>query len=281
MQNVKITADSTCDLSGPLLQKYDISISPLSINMGDKTYHDGVDIHPDDLYGYAERTGRLPKTAAVTKQEYLRLFTPYVVAGRSVVHFTISSEMSSCYQNAVSAAAELENVYVVDSRNLSSAIGLLAIRASELAARGADGEEIKKRMDRDREKLETSFVISTLRYLSKGGRCSAVAALGANLLSLKPCIEVKGGRMTVGKKYRGKLEKCLERYGKDRLSGRKDLDLERCFITHSSLPPYVAARVRNLVRGYVPFQEILDTDAGCTVCSHCGPGTLGILFFRK
>ncbi len=281
MPNVKITADSTCDLSKTLVRKYDISISPLYINMDGKAYRDGLEIRPEDLYAYADRTGQLSKTSAVTVQDYLDLFTPYVLAGRSVVHFTISSKMSSCYQNAVYAAKEVGNVFVVDSQNLSTGIGHLALLASELAAKGVAAQDIKQLLDIQKEKLETSFIINTLKYLHKGGRCSSVAALGANLLSLKPCIEVRNGEMSVGKKYRGSLEKCLESYIIDRLKGRDDIDYHRCFLSHSALPDGIAEDVRKLMTKLAPFEEVLETETGCTVCNHCGPGTLGIIFFRK
>ncbi len=281
MPNVKITADSTCDLSKPLLRKYDISISPLYINMDGKAYKDGLEIRPEDLYAYADRTGQLSKTSAVTVQDYLDLFSSYVLAGRSVVHLTMSSEMSSCYQNAVYAAKEVGNVYVVDSRNLSTGIGHLAILAAELAAKSVAAQDIKQSLDVQKERLETSFVVNTLKYLHKGGRCSSVAALGANLLSLKPCIEVRNGEMSVGKKYRGSLEKCLETYIIDRLKGRDDIDFRRCFISHSALPDGVVEDVHKLTAKLAPFEEILETDTGCTICNHCGPGTLGIIFFRK
>lgn len=279
--NIKITADSTCDLSKELLQKYDISISPLYINMGNKSLRDGIDVSPDDIYSYVGRTGEVPKTASVTVQDYLDLFTPYIIAGRAIVHFTISSQMSACYHNAMIAANKLGGVYVVDSRNLSTGIGHLALRAAELAAQGMDAPEIQRTVEADAEKLETSFIINTLKYLHKGGRCSAVAALGANLLSLKPCIEVKNGEMGVGKKYRGTLDKCLEAYVTDRLKGRDDIDFQRLFVSHSKLPPHVSSNVIKTISKLAPFEEIYETDTGCTIVNHCGPGTLGIIFFRK
>lgn len=278
---VKIMADSTCSLSGPILQKYEIGVTPLYINMGGKAYRDGIDITQDDIYAFVEKTGELPKTAAVTVQDYLEAFSPYVKEGRSVVHFTISSDMSCCYQNAVCAAKELGNVFVVDSRSLSSGIGLLVLKGAELAAQGMKAQDIKKEMDRLSDKVEASFVIDTLKYLHRGGRCSSIAALGANLLSLKPCIEVKNGDMTVGKKYRGSLEKCLTSYVTDRLHGRTDLDLSRVFITHTVMPPHLCEHVEKLIRGLAPFREILNTGAGSTISNHCGPGTLGILFLHK
>ena len=280
-RRVKITADSTCDLSDALLRKYRITLVPLYVSLGDRSYRDKFEISPADLYAYVDRTGRLPKTSAVTAKDYVDLFTPYAIAGRDVVHFTISSSMSACYQNAVNAAKELGNVRVIDSANLSTGIGLLVLRAAELAGEGLDADRIVGEIEALIPKVETSFVIDTLKYLHKGGRCSSVAALGANLLSLKPCIEVKDGAMAVGKKYRGSLEKCLAAYVTDRLRGRTDLDLRRIFVTHSPLPPHTAENVIRLVGKLAPFGEIIETDANCTVCTHCGPGTLGILFLRK
>ena len=280
-QQIRISADSTCDLSSVLLRRYGISVTPLYINMGGKAYRDGIDMNQEDIYRYVRRTGELPKTSAVTVQDYLDFFGPIVRNGQTVIHFTISRSMSSCYQNAVAAAKEIGNVHVVDSQNLSTGIGLLVLRAAELAALGAGSEEILRAVDALIPKVEASFVVDTLRYLHKGGRCSSVAALGANLLSLKPCIEVKDGAMEVGRKYRGTLRKCLQSYVTDRLKGRADLDLTRVFITHSAMPDGFCEVVADLAAGLAPFQEILDTDAGCTVCNHCGPGTLGILFLRK
>ena len=280
-QQIRISADSTCDLSPMLLRRYGVSITPLYVNMGGKAYRDGVDMRQDDIYRYVKQTGELPKTSAVTVQDYLDFFGPMVRNGQTVVHFTISRSMSCCYQNAVTAAKELGGVHVVDSQNLSTGIGLLIIRAAELAALGAGAEEILRMTGELIPKVEASFVIDTLRYLHKGGRCSSVAALGANLLSLKPCIDVRDGTMQVGKKYRGPLRKCLESYVSDRLKGRDDLDLTRVFVTHSAMPAGLCGDIAALIARLAPFQEILDTDAGCTVCNHCGPGTLGVLFLRR
>lgn len=278
---IKITADSTCDLSQALRKKYNISITPLYINMGGNAYRDGVDLLQDDIYEYVKKSGELPKTSAVTVADYLDFFTPLVQSGNTVIHFTISQTMSSCYQNAVCAAKEIGNVHVIDSQNLSSGIGLLVLRAAELAAQGISAEEIRQTIESLAPNVESSFIIDTLRYLYKGGRCSSVAALGANILKLKPCIEVHNGEMSVGKKYRGSLEKCLAAYVTDRLKDRSDLDLSRIFITHSAMPDGSCENVAELVKSLAPFQEVLDADAGCTVCNHCGPGTLGVLFLRK
>lgn len=280
--SIKITSDSTCDLSAELLEKYDISLLPLYVMKDGEEHRDGVDITPDDIYAFTAETGRLCTTAALSVQDYIDFFTAELADCDELVHFHISSEMSSCYQNACIAASELDKkVYPVDARNLSTGIGQLVLAAAEMAQAGASGEEIAEAMNAKREKLDVSFVVDTLVYLHKGGRCSAVAALGANLLSLKPCIEVKDGTMGVGKKYRGNMEKCLTQYVRDRLADREDVDTKRIFITHSGVAPELIEKVRAEVCMHQNFEEVLITRAGSTISSHCGPGTLGILFFSK
>ncbi len=279
--NIKITADSTCDLTDELCDKYDISIAPLYIIMDGKDHKDGLEISPEDIYKYVDRTGEIPKTAAVSVADYIDIFTKYTQQGKTVVHINISSHFSTCNQNANIAAKEVGNVYVVDSLNLSTGTGLLAIEGAELAREGIPADEIKARLDELAPKVESSFVIETLKYLHMGGRCSSVAALGANLLKLRPCIEVQDGKMNVGKKYRGNYAKCLEQYITDRLSGRDDLANKRIFITHSGCDEEIVATARNTVKKYAEFDEILETIAGCTITSHCGPNTLGILFINK
>lgn len=279
--SIKITADSTCDLTDDLCEKYDISIAPLYIIMDGKDHKDGLEISPDDIYKFVDRTGEIPKTAAVSIADYIDIFSRYVEQGRTVVHVNISSHFSTCNQNANIAAKEVGNVYVVDSLNLSTGTGLLAIEGAELASQGIPAEEIKARLDELAPKVESSFVIETLKYLHMGGRCSSVAALGANLLKLRPCIEVVDGKMNVGKKYRGNYAKCLEQYITDRLSGRDDLANKRIFITHSGCSEEVVDIARNTIKKHAEFNEILETIAGCTITSHCGPNTLGILFINK
>ena len=280
---IKISSDSTCDLSQELVDKYDVNIVPLYIVKDGKELVDGVDIVPQDIYDHVANGGTIVSTAAVSVADYLTVFGKLREEYDAVVHFCISSEMSCCYQNACVAAAEIGGVYPVDSRNLSTGIGLLILEAAEMAAKGEmTGEEIQSAMDERREKLDVSFILDTLSYLAKGGRCSTVAALGANLLSLKPCIEVKNGAMGVGKKYRGNLVKCLLQYVKDRLDGRDDIDTRRIFITESGgYTDEEVEQVRQTVLACQPFAEVLHTNAGCTVSSHCGPTTLGILYFHK
>lgn len=278
---IKITSDSTCDLSNELIEKNNIRIIPLSITYGAEAYKDGVDITPDDIFRRVESGGGIGSTAAVNVQEYVDIFTELLKDYDAIIHFTISSDMSSCYQNACIAAQNLSNVYVIDSLNLSTGIGHLVLDAAELAGEGKQPEEIVRIIENKREKLDVSFVISTLEYLSKGGRCSAVAAFGANLLKIRPCIEVKNGKMGVGKKYRGSFEKCLTQYVQDKLENKESLDLKRIFITDSGVPEEVRLAVREQVLSIAPFEEVIHTRAGCTVSNHCGPGTLGILFYRK
>lgn len=280
--NIKISADSTCDLSPELIQRYDIGISPLYIVRDGESLVDGVDITPDEIYAHVEAGGSMCSTAAVSVYDYVEFFRKELESADAVVHFHISGDMSACYQNACIAAAEVGNVYPVDARNLSTGIGLLVLEAAELARAGQlTAQEIQERMNQRRELLDVSFVVEQLGYLRKGGRCSSVAALGANMLSLRPCIQVKDGKMGVGKKYRGAYQKCLLQYVKERLEGRNDIDLHRIFITESGgFTPEKVAEVEAAVRSYQPFEEVLHTRAGCTVSSHCGPRTLGILYFH-
>ena len=280
--NIKISADSTCDLSPDLIARYDIGISPLYIVRDGESLVDGVDITPDEIYAHVEAGGSMCSTAAVSVYDYVEFFRKELESADAVVHFHISGDMSACYQNACIAAAEVGSVYPVDARNLSTGIGLLVLEAAELAQKGElTAQEIQERMNQRRELLDVSFVVEQLGYLRKGGRCSSVAALGANMLSLRPCIQVKDGKMGVGKKYRGAYQKCLLQYVKERLEGRDDIDPHRIFITESGgFTPEEVAEVEAEVRGYQPFEEVLHTRAGCTVSSHCGPRTLGILYFH-
>ena len=280
--NIKISADSTCDLSPELVERYRIGISPLYIVRDGESLVDGVDITPDEIYAHVEAGGSMCSTAAVSVYDYVEFFRKELESADAVVHFHISGDMSACYQNACIAAAEVGNVYPVDARNLSTGIGLLVLEAAELARKGElTAQEIQQRMNQRRELLDVSFVVEQLGYLRKGGRCSSVAALGANMLSLRPCIQVKDGKMGVGKKYRGAYQKCLLQYVKERLEGRDDIDPHRIFITESGgFTPEEVAEVAEAVRSYQPFEEVLHTRAGCTVSSHCGPRTLGILYFH-
>ena len=280
-EKIIITSDSTTDLSPELIERYGIKTLPMGITLGDKTYKDGVDITPDDIYAHQEKYGELPKTAATNVGECVDFFKPLVDEGYSIVHFTISAEMSSTYNNACLAADEFDNVYVVDTRNLSTGGGLLLLAACDMVKEGKSAQEIAFECRDLAPRVDASFVIDSLEYLYKGGRCSALSVLGANLLKLKPCIEVKDGTMGVGKKYRGKYAEVLKQYAEDRLQDRADLVPTRVFVTHAGCQPEVVDSIVELVKSKGIFEEVFVTRAGCTVSSHCGANTLGVLFIRN
>lgn len=281
MNKIKITADSTCDLSTELLKLYDIDITPLYINTDNGSFKDGVDIRPDDIYEYVNKNKKIPKTAACTVADYEKIFEKWTSLGYDVVHINLSLGFSCTHQNAKIAAESFDNVFVVDSRNLSSGSGHIVIEAAKLAQKGFNAGEIFEAMNKLTEKIEASFVINTLDYLHMGGRCSSIAALGANLLKLKPCIEVKDGLMNVGKKYRGNYINCIQQYVDDRLSGRDDIVADRIFITHTGCDKDIVDAVKAKIAEHIQFNEVIETIAGCTITNHCGPYTLGILFIRK
>lgn len=278
---IKITSDSTCDLSREQIEKYGIEIMPLAVAMGEKNYRDGVDIHPDEIYAHVGKGGELPKTAANNIADYAEVFGKYAKEYDAVIHLNISADFSSCYQNACLAAEDFENVYVVDSRNLSTGHGLLVLKAAELAESDMDAAAIAETLRETANRVDASFILDQLEYLKKGGRCSAVAVLGANLLKLKPCIEVKEGKMGVGKKYRGAFAKCLKDYITDRIGGRDDLELDRVFVTHSGISQELLDLAVETVKELQSFKEVCVTRAGCTVSSHCGPDTIGVLYIQK
>lgn len=280
-KQIIISSDSTCDLSKELVERYQIHIQPMGISLGDQIYRDGVDITPDMIYAHHEKTGQLPKTSAINVVEDLEYFEELTKDGSAVIHFTISSSMSSTYNNACVAAQEFENVYVVDAKNLSTGSGLLVLAAAEMVQERLEAQQIVEKLNDLADRVDASFVVDNLEYLVKGGRCSALAAFGANLLQLKPCISVKNGAMGVGKKYRGKFEKVLLTYVADRLADAEDICLDRVFVTHAGCDPKVVESVAEAVKNTLPFREILVTRAGCTVSSHCGANTLGVLFIRK
>lgn len=280
-EKVLIASDSTCDLSPELIERYGIKILSLGVNLGEKLYADGVDITPDDIYEYYSVTGELPKTSAVNMCDFEDFFREYTNKGYSIVCFTISSDMSSTFNNARMAAEEFENVYVVDSRNLSTGSGLLVCAAGDMARDGMSASEIYESVTALRDRVSASFIIDDLEFLCKGGRCSALAAFGANLLKLKPCITVSGGAMGVSKKYRGPFVQVLSTYISEQLSDCDNVDPERVFITHAGCDEEIYTACVEQVKALGIFKEVLVTRAGCTVSSHCGRNTLGILFIKK
>ena len=279
--NIRITSDSTCDLNPDYLQAHRVEILPLYTMKGGETFRDGVDIHPQDIFDHVAAGGDLCSTAANNVSDYQEMFTRLLTECDAIIHIDISADFSSCYQNACVAASELQNVYVVDSRNLSSGHGHIVCEAVKMAEEGKRSpQEIVDKLNELTSRVEASFLIDRLDYMVKGGRCSMVAALGANLLHLKPCIEVIDGKMKVVKKYRGSYEKCILNYVRDRLQNRDGLVYERIFITHTPVEDGIVDKVRATIQECAPFTDIIETEAGCTVSCHCGPGTLGILFIR-
>lgn len=278
---IKITTDSTCDLPAPLLEQYDITVFPLGIVKAGKLYHDGVDIRTADIAAHVDAGGEITTTNAVNAADYEDAFRALAEKYDAVIHINIGSDFSCCCQNAKLAAAEVPEVYVVDSGNLTVGHGMMVLAAAEAARAGRSVTEILAELEDMVPRLETSFVLDRLDYMKKGGRCSSVTALGANLLKLHPCVEVIDGKMSVTKKYRGGIEKVVADYVRDRLRDRTDLDTRRVFLVDTCPGEELADIARDILRQDGRFGEILEAKAGCTIFCHCGPNTLGVVFLRK
>mgnify|MGYP001097393995 FL=1 len=280
---VKIIADSTCDLSQEICGRYDISILPLHILLGDEEYLDGKNITPSQIYAWSDENRTTPRTSAPSLEDAIALLAPYVKERREVVCFSISDEMSASGSVMRLAAGELEAedlIHVVNSANLSTGIGLLVVEAAIMAREGADGETIVRRMEELKPLVRASFVVDTLVYLHRGGRCSGLAALAGGALKLHPRIMVEDGKMKPGKKYRGNINKVIMSYATDMEEDLKRAKKDRVFITHSACDTAVVEEVRQYLKSLNHFDEILETMAGGVVSSHCGPGTLGVLFIE-
>ncbi len=282
-KKVVISADSTCDLPSELIKKYNIVITPLHVVLGDVVYDDMVNIVPDDIYANFEKTGQLPKTSAVNVQEYIDTFKPYTESGCEIVHIGLGHALSTSFQHAKIAAQEFGGVYTVDSRNLSSGSGMLVLEAAEMAASGMSAAQIAEKTDAMTDKVRCNFIVDKLTYLRAGGRCSALAAMGANLLNIKPCIEVdnKDGSMAVGKKYRGSLSKVLCQYVDNKMIDFNNISKKRAFVTHAGIPQETLSELVGLVEKKNYFDEILVSKASCTISSHCGPYTMGLIFMTE
>lgn len=278
---IKILSDSTCDLSAEIVEKYDIGIIALTVIKDGEAFRDNVTITPSEIFAHVAAGGNLCSTTAVSIGEYIDFFAPYSAQYDAVVHINLGSCFSSTHQNACLAASEFDNVVAIDSMNLSTGQGLVVLKACELAQTAESLDSLKAALDEFTTHVEASFLVDKLDYLVKGGRCSSAAALGANLLNLKPCIEVKDGKMIVVKKYRGNYAKCLATYVKDRLDGRDNLRNDTLFVTKTNVTEECYDAVMNAVSQFGKFDTVYETNAGCTVSCHCGPGTLGILFVRR
>ena len=281
---VCITYDSTCDLTPQLLERFHIRTIPLTIQSGGRVFPDDGNYTSAELYTDYRRNGTLPKTTAISPEAFKAFFSPLLAEGYDIVHIDISSELSCTCQNAVLAAQELTEqgrVYVVDSRQLSTGGGLLALQGAKLRDQGLPAAEIAEDLRRLAPLSDTSFVLDTLQFMWKGGRCNGVTALGANVLKLKPCLEMREGNLVVCKKYRGSIEKVYPQYISQRLAGKSVVE-DWAFITHSGQVSEETLReLTEQVKAEAPFREVFITQAGCTVSSHCGPKTLGVLFLRK
>ena len=279
--NIKIISDSTCDLSPELLAKHDITLARLTVIKDGQPFADGETITPADIFAHVAAGGDLCSTTAINIGEYEELFAKYASDYDGVIHINIGSGFSSCHQNARLAAEDFPNVRVIDSMNLTTGQGHVVLEACRLAKTCQSLDEIEEKLNAFTPRVEASFLLDQLKYMVKGGRCSSAAALGANLLNLKPCIEVRDGKMSVVKKYRGNYAKCLANYVKDRLADREDIDRTELFITHTPVTDECMTAVKEAVEEFGNFENVYDTMAGCTVSCHCGPGTLGVLFVRK
>ncbi len=284
MKKIKIISDSTCDLSEDLKERYDIGIIPLNVILGEDTYRDGVDVMPDDIYAWAERNQDTPKTAAPSIEDTEQIFEQYLEDYDDIICFSISSGMSSSNSIMNMAAEETgakDRIHVIDSANLSTGIGLLVLEAAQMASDGADADTIVDHIGKIKPLIRSSFIIDTLTYLHRGGRCSGLTAYVGGKLKLHPKISVTDGEMTVGKKYRGNIDNATLNYVYDLETELKNADPKRIFITHSGCSEQLEKKVYEYVRDLGCFDEILITRAGSVVSCHCGPGTLGLLYIAK
>lgn len=278
---IKITADSTCDLSEELLKKWDIALMPMHILMGEDSYLDGVTVHPADVFAYVNQGGKMPKSAAANLVEYTEFFAPFAKEYDAVIHISVSSKLSSCFQNARLAAGEFENVCVVDSQNICTGQGYLVLQAAKWAADGLLPRNITMRLQNLAKRVQLSFVLNQLDYMAKSGRCSGVLAFGANILGIKPSLAIIDGELKVVRKYRGSLPICVGKYITDLLDGRDDIDNSMVFISSCQPKPGCMEAIKAGLRKYGKFENIIETDIGTTIGGYSGPGTIGIVFAKK
>ena len=281
---IAISADSTCDLSPELIERYGVKIIPLTVIMEGKTYRDGVDITPQDIFDTVARTGVLPKTSACSPEEYHKFFAEILKTADHVIHYNITSKASATHENAKAAAKEADlagKVSVVDSLALSTGQALLVLKACDLVAEGKTPEEIVSITESLRPKINTSFVPDSLDYLHKGGRCSLASMIGAKILKLHPLIEIADGQMFAKRKLQGNMSACFKKYIAELAAQYPSYDKTRCFITHTHCDPALVTQVRVQMEELFDFDEVLETYAGSVVTSHCGKGTLGLLFITE
>lgn len=281
MEKIKITADSICDLNNEILTKHDFNILPMYVHLGDDEQHDhpGID---KKIYEYVRQTKKTPKTSAISIPDYIEFFKANLPAGGSLIHFVISSEISSTYGNAVAAAKEFNNVYIIDSRSLSTGTAISMLRAAKYRDEGMPAAEIVERIKSQLDKVQCSFILDNLTYLHRGGRCSGTAKLFATALHIKPQIVLKDGKMQSGKKFIGNFAMCVKKYVDYTFSTNSDPDLSICFVTHTKMTnPKIVEDVKKQILIHYPFAEVVETIAGGTITSHCGENTIGILYGLK
>lgn len=284
MKKIAILSDSTCDLSEELIEKYEIIKFPLHIHLGEREYSDGIDIRPEEIYRWSEQTKETPKTSAISLESAMNYLKKGLEEAQKVICFCISESMSSCYSVMNMAVQEMEvedRVFIIDSANLSTGIGVMIVETAEMILSGKEIDEIIENIENMKKKVRASFVVDTLTYLHRGGRCSGAAALAGNTLKIHPSIHVEEGKMYPGKKYRGKMEKVILNYVEDLKDSLKNAKKDHVFITHSGCEQELLESVRNLVLEKADFKNIYITRAGGVVSSHCGPGTLGVLFLEN
>ena len=279
---VMVSCDSACDISPSLREEYGIEVTPMYIHEGENTFRDGVDITPEDIYRFYDETGMLPQTSAISPDEYSQFFRRFTDRGYAVVHIALSSGISSTCQNAMLAASELEDVYVLDSLALSCSGGLLAAQACRLRDEGMEVSGIAQEIGRRIPLTSTSFIVGGLTYLAKGGRCSSVTALGANLLGIKPSVEMSGGILSVGKKYRGRIDDCFVKFLNEKLMlAAEESDGGSCCVYHAGIPEELFDRLVEITRSSGIFREVITARAGSIISSHCGPETIGFTYQKK
>lgn len=276
----KVTCESAADLNKDMYKKYNIGVLPFRITMGENDFRDGIDINNEDLFEYFTKTKQLPKTSALNSVDYEEFFKEQNTEDEGIIHICLSSGVSSTYNNAVMASKSFDNVYVIDSKSLSSGIGLQVLYACSLRDKKVPIKEAFEMIEKRREHVQISFVIDKLNYLHKGGRCSALSLLGANLLSIRPSIKVVSGKMGIGKKYMGKIHKILDKYIDDTFEEFNNPDKTMCFITYSSATPDMIEIAKSKLKEKNIFKKTYETIAGCTVSTHCGPNTLGIIYYN-
>lgn len=281
MEKIKITADSICDLSPEILAQYDFKVLPMYIHLGDQEErdHPGID---QKIYAYFNETKKTPKTSAISIPDYIEFFKANLPEGGSLIHFTISSEISSTYQNAVNAAKEFKNVYIIDSRSLSTGAAISMLRAAKYREQGLSAADIVKRVNAEINQVQASFIINNLTYLHRGGRCSGTAKLFATALHIKPQIVLKDGKMQPGKKFIGNFAMCVKKYVDYTFETNPNPDLSVCFITHTKMTdPKIVDAIRQQIALHYQFEKVIETIAGGTITSHCGENTIGILYGLK